>query len=160
MHAETCHTPDPGYMGDPRRGASLGRSPRNAAATAAAIREDIAIAERVLSQLADPACDYLFDHMDAARREALATRLRADIATGRERLPTIDPEPRFHLRRVRLDSGGYDSGGAYWGHGGQLFEAFTDDGAEFLTVRAWERDGREAAKAEVRETYPRARFYR
>lgn len=38
-------------------------------------------------------------------------------------------QPRFvRLFRVRLDSGGYDDGGAYWGHGGQLWCAIDDDG--------------------------------
>lgn len=33
-----------------------------------------------------------------------------------------DLAPRtVHLFRVRLDSGGYDAGGAYWGHGEPLF---------------------------------------
>lgn len=54
------------------------------------------------------------------------------------------PRARFHLRQVRLDSGGYDPGGAYWGHGGTLFEAFTADGAEFMTLRVWPDDRRAA----------------
>lgn len=37
--------------------------------------------------------------------------------------------PRFvRLFRVDLDSGGYDNGGAYWGHGMPLWCALDDDG--------------------------------
>jgi len=31
------------------------------------------------------------------------------------------PTGRIRLFRVRLDSGGYDDGGAYWGHGAPLY---------------------------------------
>jgi len=99
---------------------------------------------------------------------------------------------RFHVRRVRLDSGGYDSGGAYWGIGAPLYHFESEDGAASGFVRIgrpeitaafqarggvrigepgysdfyakfpnWHRDGaREAAKDHVRETYPAARFFR
>ena len=30
---------------------------------------------------------------------------------------------KVHLQRVPLDGGGYDPGGAYWGHGEALFSA-------------------------------------
>ena len=53
-----------------------------------------------------------------------------------------NPEPRtVRLFRVRLDSGGYDDGGAYWGIGKPLFCA--TDGADYRHfVRA---DSRHAA---------------
>lgn len=35
---------------------------------------------------------------------------------------------RFYLRRVPLDGGGYDAGGAYWGIGAPLFWACSDSG--------------------------------
>lgn len=63
----------------------------------------------------------------------------------------------FHLVRVRLDAGGYDSGGAYWGHGAPLyyFEGPLSD------VRGYVRGiTRDAAKRNVRELHPHARFYR
>ena len=50
-----------------------------------------------------------------------------------------DIAERFHLRRVRLNSGGYDSGGAYWGHGGEMYEAFSPSGA-FMVMRVWPAD--------------------
>lgn len=159
---QTCHTPDSGYMGDRRRGASLGRSSRNAATMAETAREDVASIESTLAALQDPTQAYLFAHLDAAGRSQLAARLRSDLTEARRRLAAAeraaaDPAPRFHLRRVRLDSGGYDAGGAYWGHGAPLFEAFSEDGVEFLTLRAADR---EAARAEVLEAHPRARFFR
>lgn len=33
----------------------------------------------------------------------------------------------FHLVKLRLDSGGYDAGGAYWGHGEPLYRAVSKD---------------------------------
>lgn len=36
---------------------------------------------------------------------------------------------KVRLRRVRLDSGGYDKGGAYWGHGEPLWYAESDRSA-------------------------------
>lgn len=131
---ETCSTPDRGWMGDTRRGASMGRASRP-----------------------------------------------ADEETGE----------RFHLRRVHLNSGGYDAGGAYWGIGGTLYEAIGTESDAFMTLRiyradvtaAFERRGgaqigtpeyarfrqrwpqwgrlatHYAAQDIVRETYPNARFF-
>lgn len=45
----------------------------------------------------------------------------------------------IHLFRVNLDSGGYDRGGAYWGHGALIYCA-TDGGDYFATVRASSRE--------------------
>lgn len=64
---------------------------------------------------------------------------------------------KLHLRRVRLDSGGYDSGGAYWGIGAPLYEVFDDDGEYSDYFRASSRD---AAKAIIRESLPDVKFYR
>lgn len=48
--------------------------------------------------------------------------------------------PRFvRLFRVRLDSGGYDDGGAYWGSGAALWCAIDDDGNRQF-VRAIHRE--------------------
>ena len=41
---------------------------------------------------------------------------------------------RFSLRRVRLDAGGYDSGGAYWGHGREETVRVSFPGKPFPTV--------------------------
>lgn len=64
----------------------------------------------------------------------------------------------FYLRRVPLDSGGYDRGGAYWGHGAPLYgyESRSDPDAQgYLRAKS-----REDAKRQVREDYPNARFFR
>lgn len=59
---------------------------------------------------------------------------------------------KLHLRRVPIDRGGYDPGGAYWGTGAPLWYVYDDEGQEEY-FRA--RD-RVAAKAK----FPRARWYR
>lgn len=68
------------------------------------------------------------------------------------------PRVKMHLRRIRLDSGGYDSGGAYWGHGAPLWHAMAAEGGLESFFRAGTR---EKAKAEVRAALaPGAVFYR
>lgn len=64
---------------------------------------------------------------------------------------------RFYLQRVRLDSGGYDAGGAYWGIGAPLYWYGSEDGSADGFIRGTTRN---AAKAAIRETYPGARFFR
>lgn len=64
---------------------------------------------------------------------------------------------KFQLIRIRINSGGYDSGGAYWGIGTPLYWATTEDGATEFFFRAVDRD---AAKAEVGRRHPGARFFR
>jgi len=63
---------------------------------------------------------------------------------------------RMYLRRIRLDRGGYDSGGAYWGVGQRLYGYAAEDDSVNGFVRAndWED-----AKARVRRLYPLARFF-
>jgi hypothetical protein len=84
--------------------------------------------------------------------------------------PTTDPADvaaaaspfRFYLQRVRLDAGGYDSGGAYWGVGAPLYRFEAGEGADDLTewpagfLRARTRAD---AKRQLRDTYAGARFY-
>jgi hypothetical protein len=57
--------------------------------------------------------------------------------------PSTGTEPTAPVRlfRVRLDSGGYDDGGAYWGHrtGGRYLYAATDGDGWFKTVDAASR---------------------
>jgi hypothetical protein len=63
----------------------------------------------------------------------------------------------FHLVRVRLDSGGYDQGGAYWGLGEPLYE-YT---GPVTDISGFVRGAtRELAKAAVRRIHPHARFFR
>lgn len=66
-------------------------------------------------------------------------------------------EPRMRLQRVVLNSGGYDSGGAYWGTGKPLWRAWITDektGDEVESFfRAWTRD-------EAKAQFPGRKFYR
>ena len=55
------------------------------------------------------------------------------------------PGERLHLRAIRLDSSGYDPGGAYWGHGGWLWEAWNDAGDIYLTGRVMPGSAERAA---------------
>ena len=66
-------------------------------------------------------------------------------------------DEKLYLRRVPLDSGGYDSGGAYWGIGAPLFECFNETGDFTRYLRAGDR---ERAKELIRADYPDARFHR
>jgi hypothetical protein len=79
-------------------------------------------------------------------------------AMGRPTVREADPEQpvKLVLRQVRLDAGGYDRNGTYFGHGGRLYWYANSDGTVDAMLRA---DSRVRAKAEIRETYPNARFY-
>jgi hypothetical protein len=74
-----------------------------------------------------------------------------------------DTDSRFTLRRVRLDNGGYDSGGAYWGLGQPLYwwsvEITEGDSCDECSgfMRA---SNRNAAKASIVALHPKARFFR
>lgn len=61
------------------------------------------------------------------------------------------------LRRVHLDSGGYDPNGTYFGSGTPLFWYAAADGSVDSVLRASDRA---SAKAKIRNYYPNARFYR
>ena len=59
---------------------------------------------------------------------------------GRPNAPNLDTtRGTVHLFRVRLDSGGYDDGGAYWGNGAPLYCARDRDG-DIQTIRAPSRE--------------------
>ena len=68
----------------------------------------------------------------------------------------LPAQRRFYLRKVRLNNGGYDSGGAYWGVDEPLYRYESVDGEAngFLRARS-----REAAIAAIREEYPAASFF-
>lgn len=76
---------------------------------------------------------------------------------GRRTYPQgYDDTQRVYLRRVRLCSGGYASGGAYWGIGAPLWEALQDDFTYYLRAPS-----REAAKRRMREEFhDEMKFYR
>lgn len=49
------------------------------------------------------------------------------------------PESPLYLQRVKLDNGGYDRGGAYWGAPSNLWCAFDKDGNYYGFTRAMNR---------------------
>ena len=62
----------------------------------------------------------------------------------------------LYLRRIRINSGGYDSGGAYWGLGAPLWYVQDQDGnSQFFRAR-----DRYAAKLKLLADWPDARFFR
>lgn len=64
---------------------------------------------------------------------------------------------KVSLRRIPIDNGGYDRGGAYWGLGQALYWAGDESGALDIFFRS---GSRERAKAHVRDLWPDAKFYR
>ncbi|WP_145960510.1 hypothetical protein [Novosphingobium meiothermophilum] len=68
----------------------------------------------------------------------------------------LPSDPPLYLRRVYLDNGGYDPGGAYWGLGQPLYWCGNADGTVDFFLRA---GSRAEAKILVREDYPNARFF-
>jgi len=78
---------------------------------------------------------------------------------GRHCGPAISYGGKISLRKVRLDSGGYDAGGAYWGlrrRGEALYFYENEDGeCGYLDATS-----REDAKSQVLELVPDAIFYR
>lgn len=84
---------------------------------------------------------------------------------GRADYNTIEPGAemsRFELARCYLDAGGYDNGGAYWGHGAPLYRAraFNNDGKGGMVEFFLRAASRDVAKATVLKQFPAARFYR
>ena len=63
---------------------------------------------------------------------------------------------RFYLQKARLDSGGYDQGGAYWGLGEPVYIAQDEDDTIQRTYRA---TSRAHAKQQLRAEFPHARFF-
>lgn len=64
----------------------------------------------------------------------------------------------FYLREIKLDKGGYDPGGAYWGarpKGCKLYGALSEDGNAQTYVDA---EDRTHAKELVRRRFPAALF--
>jgi hypothetical protein len=67
------------------------------------------------------------------------------------------PAGRFYLKRIPLDSGGYDPGGAYWGLGMPLYGYADSEGAIEDFIRA---ESRNHAKFKILCKYPTATFFR
>lgn len=64
---------------------------------------------------------------------------------------------RCRLFRVRLDSGGYDDGGHYWGTGSPLYCCESSDGTLRVFIRHPSRD---AVKRTILAGFPAVTFYR
>lgn len=91
---------------------------------------------------------------------------------GRRSQDNVSPDEvknlgKFELQQVRLDNGGYDQGGAYWGHGQALYRARSfvnytgrDGSAGEMVDIFFRAADRDAAKQHVASKYPGARFYR
>lgn len=63
---------------------------------------------------------------------------------------------KMTLRHIRLNNGGYDGMGCYFGIGQPLYWCASDDGSVDYMLRA---SNRNAAKCIVLAKYPNARFY-
>lgn len=72
---------------------------------------------------------------------------------GRPPHPGDDSAVRMYLRRVRLDNGGYDSAGAYWGFAEPLWRYESEDGSVSDHIRA---RSRLEAQREIRRLMPNA----
>lgn len=68
---------------------------------------------------------------------------------GKEYGRAHEVEGRIYLRKVRLDRGGYDSHGSYWGGGAPLYEACDGEGEYQRYVRAASREAA-ADKLDIR----------
>jgi len=97
---------------------------------------------------------------------AVSCRYGAPLGRASDNLSGLIVEPTdsaFTLQRVRLNSGGYDAGGAYWGLGPRLYWwAITireGDSVDECSGYFRARD-RAAAKAHIREVHPNAKFFR
>lgn len=73
-----------------------------------------------------------------------------------ESAPRPTPKTRWHLRRLKVNRQGYDTGGAYWGVGKPLFHAQTEFGDLVRYYRAYRR---EEAKDLLQADFPGALFF-
>ena len=70
------------------------------------------------------------------------------------------PNAKFSVSKMNLDSGGYDAGGAYWGHPNNLYRAYSSEGnGEEIQESFLRAKNRKEAKEQVREVFPGAKFY-
>lgn len=153
---------DRGWMGDRSRGASMGRGATSAASTMHYLRNEIASLESAAEMFGDMLAgrralnDWTREQVQGYADNA-ATKLQECRASLARAETSPQDDQRFYLQRVHLDSGGYDSGGSYWGHGAPLWRYESADGMESGYLRSKDR---EAAKADVLESNPAARFFR
>lgn len=155
-------TNDPkGYMGDPRRGAAMGRNNRAPdGRTMDELQSDFVAACQGLDRALRLKEDRPADGFKARCWEAAAESFREEKEEIRALVKALearkDDARKITLRRVRLDSGGYDSNGTYYGFGEPLYWAADESGEYDATFRARTRAD---AKAIVRKAFPAATFY-
>ena len=65
---------------------------------------------------------------------------------GRTSHGSVVPGQKVRLIQLKIDSGGYDDGGAYWGLGQPIFMAWTEDTEYEWYIRA---NSRKEAAAEL-----------
>jgi len=141
-----------GWNGGPLKyGASMGRPSKGTDPKEEA--ERLVKEARELEERAGRLRRYA-EHSDADECHAEAQRLRAQAFALAN---TVQTAVKVSLRKIPINSGGYDSGGAYWGIGQPLYWAGSDCGTIDRFFRAATRD---QAKAEIRKQYPKATFYR
>jgi len=78
-------------------------------------------------------------------------------AMGRSTIVGKYDGSKLTLRKVPIDSGGYDPNGTYFGLGGRMYWCASGDGEIDFMLRA---TSREDAKSTVRKYYPKAEFLR
>jgi hypothetical protein len=163
MSPEYAKNAPQGYMGDWSRGAPLGRSAKGDLRTAAELEAEfvqacVRLSDALRLKENRPADGYKAAcweaAAEAAREEKEVFRALHKAATARE---SAEYAPKVTLRRVRIDSQGYDPEGAYFGINNPIYWAATDDGAFDWVMNAATR---EEAKAQVRKVIPYARFSR
>lgn len=74
----------------------------------------------------------------------VSSRYGAPMGRSSDNMANFGSCGKIHLAKVTLDSGGYDKGGAYWGHGETLWKAWDNEIEAFF--RASNRD---AAKEKI-----------
>ena len=89
--------------------------------------------------------------------DLIAEQVLIDISRcQREAIQMQIDKLKFTLRRERLNSGGYNSFGSYFGTGAPLYWYYSDDAEHSGYLRA---SSREQAKEHVRQLHPNATFY-
>jgi len=73
-----------------------------------------------------------------------------------ERIEASKDSNKFYLAKLPIDSGGYDSGGAYFGTPNTVYRYESVDGATYGTLRAQSRSD---ARQQVGELYVGATFF-
>ena len=86
---------------------------------------------------------------------------RSDLPHAYEEFRAIPEHPhKFHLQKVKLDSGGYDSGGAYWGLRSRGWSLYWATNEQETVQRFFDAKSRDEAKGILREEFPNCTFFR